>query len=106
MSDFKLILTILIIGLGTFLFRFSFIYLYDKFKLPKWVHQSLRYVPAAVLSALIFPAIIINDGQIWASYSNPKLMASIAAVIVAWKTKKLFLTIAVGLIIYWLIIFT
>lgn len=105
MNDLRFVITVLIIGLGTFLFRFSFIYLNDKFRMPKWLHQSLRYVPAAVLSALIFPAILIDNGQMWFSFSNPKLLASIVAIVIAWKTKSLFLTIAVGLGIYWLRIF-
>jgi len=105
MSNLHLILTIIIIGIGTFLFRFSFIYLYGKFKLPDWTQRSLRYVPPAVLSALIFPAILVKDNNIWISAQNPRLVAGIIAILIAWKTKNLLLTIAVGLGIFWLIVF-
>ena len=105
MDNLQLILTILIIGLGTFIFRFSFIFLYGKLTLPEWVHRAMRFVPPAVLSALIFPAILIKDQELWLSYENPRLLAGMVAIAVAWKTKNLLLTIATGLGIFWLIIF-
>ncbi len=105
MNNLQLILTILIIGLGTFAFRFSFIFLYGKMKLPEWVHRAMRFVPPAVLSALIFPAILIKDEALWVSYENPRLIAGMVAIAIAWKTKNLLLTIATGLGIFWLIIF-
>lgn len=105
MNNTQLILTIILIGIGTFLFRFSFIYLYGRFELPNWIRRAMRYVPPAVLSALIFPAIVIKDEIIWISPQNPRLIAGIIAIIIAWKTKKLLLTIGVGMVLFWLISF-
>jgi len=105
MNNTQLILTIILIGIGTFLFRFSFIYLYGRFELPNWIRRAMRYVPPAVLSALIFPAIVIKDEIIWISPQNPRLIAGIIAIIIAWKTKKLLLTIAIGMALFWLISF-
>ncbi len=105
MNNIQLILTILIIGLGTFIFRFSFIHLYGRMKLPQWVHRAMRFVPPAVMSALIFPAILIKDQELWLSYENPRLLAGMVAIVIAWKTKNLLLTIATGLGIFWLIVF-
>jgi len=105
MNNTQLILTIIFIGIGTFLFRFSFIYLYGRFELPNWIRRAMRYVPPAVLSALIFPAIVIKDEIIWISPQNPRLIAGIVAIIIAWKTKKLLLTIGVGMVLFWLISF-
>ena len=105
MNNTQLILTIILIGIGTFLFRFSFIYLYGRFELPNWIRRAMRYVPPAVLSALIFPAIVIKDEIIWISPQNPRLIAGIVAIIIAWKTKKLLLTIGLGMVLFWLISF-
>lgn len=105
MNNTQLILTIVIIGLGTFLFRFSFIYLYGRFQLPKWIQNAMRYVPPAVLSALIFPAIMIKEDIIWISPQNPRLIAGLIAILIAWKTKNLLLTIAAGMGIFWLMLF-
>ncbi|MFO7886845.1 MAG: AzlD domain-containing protein [Eubacteriales bacterium] len=105
MNNIQLILTIIIIGIGTFLFRFSFIYLYGRFEIPNWIRRAMRYVPPAVLSALIFPAIVIKDEVIWGSPQNPRLIAGVIAIIIAWKTKNLLLTIAAGMGIFWLMLF-
>lgn len=105
MTNAELILTILIISMGTFIFRFSFIYLYGRFNLPEWLRRSMHFVPPAVLSALIFPAIILKDDIIWISPQNPRLLAGIIAMIIAWRTKSSILPIAFGLGIFWLMVF-
>lgn len=105
MDNFKLILIIIIMSIGTFLLKFSFIYLHGRFKLPQWIENAMKYIPAAILSALIFPAIIIKEDLIWLSIENPRLVAGTIAMFIAWKTKDLLLTTAVGLGIFWLMVF-
>lgn len=105
MSKSQLILTIIIISIGTFVFRFSFIYLYGKFQLPEWVKKAMPFVPQAVLSALIFPAIIIKENMAWISPQNPRLVAGVIAMLIAWKTKSAILTIVIGLCVFWLMVF-
>ncbi|SCY31669.1 AzlD domain-containing protein [Thiohalorhabdus denitrificans] len=58
MASGTLALVILATGLGTFLFRLSFIHLSDRLALPGVVRRGLRYVPAAVLAALVAPAVL------------------------------------------------
>lgn len=91
--------------MGTFLLRFSFIYLHGRFKLPDWTENMMLYIPTAILSALIFPAIVIKEDAIWFSLENPRLVAGGIAMFIAWKTKNLLLTTAVGLGIFWLMTF-
>ncbi|SMP45758.1 AzlD domain-containing protein [Anoxynatronum buryatiense] len=91
------------IALGTFLLRFSFIFLYGRMTLPQWIHRSMRFVPAAVLSALIFPALVIQNGAPVLSIGNHRLVAGLLALAVAWKTKNLLATTLVGLGIFWLL---
>lgn len=105
MSSSQIVLSILIISIGTFLFRFSFIYLYGRFNLPDWIRRAMHFVPPAVLSALIFPAIIIKENIVWLSPQNPRLTAGIIAMIVAWRTKSGILPIVIGLGIFWLMLF-
>ncbi len=104
MTNNRLILTIAIVSLGTFLFRFSFIHMYGQFTLPGWIKRSMRFVPAAVLSALIFPAIMLHQGSLFISVYNNRLVAGAMAMIVAWKTKNLLATIATGLLIFWMLL--
>jgi branched-subunit amino acid transport protein len=51
----------------------------------------------AVLSAIILPALLLPHGTLALSYSNARLIAGIVAVIVAWRTKNVFVTLIVGM---------
>ena len=55
MSNLDIWLTIIFLGIGTFLLRFSFIGFVGDRKLPKWMTRHLRYVPVAVMPGLIAP---------------------------------------------------
>lgn len=95
-------LIILGMGLITFLLRFSFIALLDKITLPPMVERGLQYVPAAVFSALIVPALVYNNNELYLSPFNPRLLAGLIAAVVAWRTRNILLTIAVGMVSLWL----
>jgi branched-subunit amino acid transport protein len=85
-------------GLLTYLIRLSFIGLHGKFKFPAWLQRSLRYVPPAVLSAIIFPEILAPNGKLNLTFGNDRLIAGILAALVGWKTKNMLLTIVVGMV--------
>ncbi len=85
-------------GLATFLTRLSFIYLLDKITMPDWFRRALRFVPAAVLSAIILPELVSPNGSVDLSLHNAQLLAGIVAVIVAWRTRNMLLTIVVGML--------
>ncbi len=91
-------LVMLLAGLATFATRLSFIYLLDKIKVPAWFQHALRFVPAAVLSAIILPELTNPDGSLHLSWRNPQLLAGIVAILVAWRTKNVLLTITVGML--------
>jgi len=84
-------------GLLTFLTRLSFILLLDKLSFPAWVQRALRYVPVAVLTALVFQMIFIQDTGINPSPLNPRLISALLAGVVAWRTRSVLLTILTGM---------
>ena len=84
-------------GLLTFGMRFSFIYLSGRLALPESVRRMLRFVPAAVLSAIISPELLLHSGRLDVSLGNSYLFAGIIAVITSWLTKSLLITILVGM---------
>lgn len=88
---------ILFAGLLTFGTRLSFILLLDRIKVPNWFRRGLRFVPAAVLSALILPELVSRNAALDLSLRNPQLYAGALAVLVAWRTKNVLLTIIVGM---------
>jgi len=93
-------------GLLTFGMRYSFIYLLGRFEFPDTMRRALRYVPLAVLSAIVAPELMIRSGQIDLSLTNFRLIAGIVAVLVARKTKNTLLTILTGMLALLLLEFT
>ena len=58
MSDLSIWITIIALGAGTFLIRFSFLGLLGGRDLPDWLTRHLRYVPVAVLPGLVAPLVV------------------------------------------------
>jgi len=90
-------LVFLLGGLITFGMRLSFIYLFGRFQIPQIVHRALRFVPPAVLSAIIFPNVLMPNNQFDLSLGNHRWMAGLMAVLVALWTKNTLLTILAGM---------
>ncbi len=90
-------LVIIIGGLITFGIRFSLIYLFGKFEIPETLRKALHYVPPAVLSAIIFPELLIRDGNLDIALTNTRLLAGIIAIVTAWFSRNTLLTILVGM---------
>jgi branched-subunit amino acid transport protein len=90
-------LTLIIAGTLTYLTRLSFIALLDRWQLPPIVLRALRFVPPAVLSAIIFPELFIRSGIMDVSLNNFRLIAGVIAALVGWRTRNIFLTIAAGM---------
>ena len=88
-------------ALGTFALRYSFIYLFGKLAVPVWLQKALRFVPASVLAALVFPALLYPNGAFDFSLSNIHLLAGIGGGLVAWKTKNVLWTLIVGMGLFW-----
>ncbi|MBO0780922.1 MAG: AzlD domain-containing protein [Ktedonobacteraceae bacterium] len=89
------------IGLVTYAIRLSFILFLARTEMPPLLLKILRFVPIAVLSAIIFPQLFLPQGTINVSLANPRWIAGLLAALVAWRTRKIFLTIIVGMIALW-----
>jgi len=100
-ATLSLWLTLAACGIVTFLTRLSFIAVHGRVNLPAWFQRMLTFVPVAVLSAIALPEIVIQNGAVQLSPLNPKLLAGILAVGVAWRTKNVWATIAVGMAALW-----
>ena len=96
-------LSILGMGLITYLIRLSLFLLPDRVVLPPWLLRALRYVPAAVLSAIIFPELFLPNGALDISLGNERLMAGLVAIVIAWRTRNVFIIVAAGMIALWLL---
>jgi branched-subunit amino acid transport protein len=90
-------LTMLAAGMLTYALRLSFIFLLNRWQPPDLLRRALRFVPAAVFAAIIFPELVLHDGGVNLSLTNPRLLAGLLAGLVAWRTKNVLLTIGAGM---------
>ena len=90
-------LVVIAIGVLTYAIRLSFILALDRLAVPPLAQRALRLVPPAVLSALIFPDLLIHDGTVDLSIGNARLVAGVIAALVAWRTHNVFLTVGLGI---------
>jgi len=98
MSLWLIILGMVFVTYGV---RLSAIALLGEASLPQSVNRALRFVPPAALSAIIFPMLFMPDGSLDVSTGNARLLAGIAAALVAWRSKSSLLAIAAGMVLLW-----
>jgi len=91
-------LVVLLGGLVTFGMRFSFVWLLGRLEVPETMRRALRYVPPAVLSAIVFPELFLREGHLDLSLGNSRLLAGLVAIAVAAWTKNSLLTILFGMV--------
>jgi branched-subunit amino acid transport protein len=96
-------LLLIAMGLVTFASRIVMIALLGRVRMPDMVGRALKYVPPAVLSAIIAPALLRPAGPLEVSFSNVRLLAGLAAIVVAWRTRSILLTLAVGMGLMWVL---
>ena len=96
-------LTIIAMGLVTYALRLSLIALLGRFEVPPLVSRGLRFVPPAVLSAIFVPELVQPGGKLNLSLGNARLLAGLLAMLVAWRTRNVLLTVAVGMVSLWIL---
>jgi branched-subunit amino acid transport protein len=93
----NVIITLLGMGVVTYLTRVLFIVGMKGDKLPPFIIRWLSYVPVAVLAAIIFPMIAAPEKRLDLTYTNPYLLAGVAATAIALATKNLIITVVGGM---------
>lgn len=94
--------TLLILGMFiiTFAIRFVMFAFAGKMHFPNWLASSLKFVPPAVLTAIIVPSVVMPNGVFDISFQNSYLIAGLFSVIIALLTKNLLKTIGLGMIFF------
>jgi branched-subunit amino acid transport protein len=85
-TDAQIWLIIGVMGIGTFLIRFSFLGLIGDRKMPAWVLRYLRYTPVAILPGLVAPLVLWPDAT-GGTPDPARLAAAIATLSVGYLTK-------------------
>lgn len=95
-------LMIFVLALGTWLMRALPIMLHGHVAHPPWLERLLKHVPVAALTALVVPgAVYLHQGDSYA-FAPARLAASVAALVVALRTRNIFATLVVGMAALWL----
>ncbi len=66
--------------------------------LPESLKRWLNYVPVSVFSALIFPSLLLRNGQIDMSFNNFQIWAGLICLIVMVRTRSLVFTVCAGVL--------
>src|SRR5215211_8278912 len=101
MSTLALWLAIVGAGAITFALRLSFIALLGQMEIPLVLARALRFVPAAVLTAVVIPLLLYVNGAVEVSFGNERLLAGLAAVLICWRTRSVLLTLVGGMVVLW-----
>jgi len=96
-------LAIVAMGLITYGLRLSMIILFGRVAMPDVLRRALRFVPPAVLAAIVLPELLIADGTFALPPSNARIVAGVVAAAVAWWTRNVFLTIGIGMAVLWIL---
>ncbi len=83
----------------TYLPRLLPLWFFTSRRLPPVVISWLRYVPVAVLAAMLLPSLVIAEGQLYIEVGNLYLWAALPTFVIAWKTKSLFGSVIVGMLV-------
>jgi len=87
---------VVLAGIGTYAMRASFlVFAHRLADVPPPIQRLLRQIPPAALASIVVPALLRPDGQLdlW----QPRLLAGVVAAMVAWRTRNIALTLAVGI---------
>ena len=102
MNGMDYILLLLGMGVVTFLPRWLPLIYLTRMSLPKWFTDWLDLIPAAILSAILLPALITSGDPKQLVILRPELFVAVPVFGFAWKTKSLGGTVIVGMFLYWL----
>ncbi|EDZ98554.1 branched-chain amino acid transport [Burkholderia sp. H160] len=94
---------VLIVGMAaiTWLIRAAVFVLGDRLVFPPLLRTALSFVPVTVLTAIIVPMAVSPHGNnAELTWHNPQLVGALAAIVVSVLTRRPLVTIAVGLVVF------
>jgi branched-subunit amino acid transport protein len=97
----KLWIVIVSVGLLNYGSRLSFIAFFANRSMPPLMARALKFVPAAMLTALIVPMIVAPPGAAPGVQFDARLPAAIIAAIVAYVVRGTLPTLVAGMAALW-----
>ena len=96
MSNMSILLVCLGMGAVTYAPRVLPLLLFAGKEMPNWLKEALKFVPVAMLSALVAKDVFFKDDALFMRLSNPKILAFVLVAIVAAKFKSIPISLVVG----------
>ena len=94
-SSAEIWIIIALLGVGTYLIRFSFLGLIGGRQLPDWVLRHLRYTPVAILPGLVAP-LVIWPASTGGETDVLRLAAALVTLVISWWRKNMLYGAAAG----------
>lgn len=95
-------LAIVIVGIGTYIFRAAFIVGLASREISPGLIRTLEFVGPAVLSALVV-ALLVGDSD-GVELGVAEVAGLVAGGLVGWKTRNLIYTVVAGMGVFWLLL--
>lgn len=102
MSGSEYLFLIAAMGLVTYLPRWAPVFWLTRRPMPRWLVQWLELIPAAILSALLVPALVTSGQPRQIDFGRPDLLVALPTFLFAVKTRSLGGTVVFGMALYWL----
>lgn len=81
---------------------FPLLYL-SRRRLPRWLFEMLDLIPAAILSSILVPMLLVDASAGSLDLMRPEILAAIPTFLFARVTRSLGGTVIFGMALYWLI---
>jgi branched-subunit amino acid transport protein len=95
------LIAVLVVGLGSYLFRSFFILALAHRRIPDQVLVALNFVAPAVLASLIVALMADSAGDV--AIGVPEATALLAGGVVAQRTRNHIWTLFAGMAVYWVV---
>ena len=94
-------LVIAAVSAATFGLRAAFIVFADPHRFPHAFRQALKFVPPAVLAAIVALGLGFSDGRMDLSGHNQRLLAGLVAIVGTLFLRSTLAAIAIGMATLW-----
>jgi branched-subunit amino acid transport protein len=101
MISHEYLILVIFMGVVTYVPRWLPFFFLSRRQLPTWLIEWLDLIPAAILSALIFPDLFVSGYPRQIDLFQLKSLVAIPTFLFALKTRSLGGTVILGMLLFW-----